>query len=165
MIFLHDIVPIIGNVNFQITLDPSVWIFDDRKIEREEFLNAEDKSVHDFLAEREADQTGIREGVVRPPINRSIKRFEREKILTESYFMPLIPFLTTSEPKDDAKGVRLEQTNGESVDLTIDQAKNGLLYFAENGKPLKESGPVHFYFGDKSNKDNPITDVHKIIVL
>ena len=31
-----------------------------------------------------------------------------------------------------------------------------ILCFSNNGKPLKEDGPVHVYFGDGSNKQNPI---------
>jgi hypothetical protein len=30
---MHDIILITGNVNFRITLDPTIWIFDDRRFE------------------------------------------------------------------------------------------------------------------------------------
>jgi hypothetical protein len=36
--------------------------------------------------------------------------------------------------------------------------------FSKNGRPLKETGPVHVYYGNGSNQDAPLTSVHKIIV-
>lgn len=163
---MHAIVPIAGNVKFQITLDPSVWIFDDRKIEKDVFLNPElNVDNEEDAQEKNKDQMGIREGVVRPPVNRSIKRFEKEKILQGSFVIPLRPFLVNAEPNHQATKVKLEDDKGNGVEISIDEAFEGMLGFAENGKPLKEDGPVHFYLGDTSNKDNPIKNIHKIVVI
>ena len=35
---MNSIVPIKGNVQHAITMDPSVWIFDDRRIDLEDFF-------------------------------------------------------------------------------------------------------------------------------
>ncbi|MDY0408070.1 hypothetical protein [Paracerasibacillus soli] len=37
------IVQLTGNITYPITLDPTVWIFDDRKIKLEEAFNEKDK--------------------------------------------------------------------------------------------------------------------------
>ena len=41
------IIPLTGNVRFSITLDPSVWIFDDRKIQFEEAFTKDRKEEKD----------------------------------------------------------------------------------------------------------------------
>ena len=36
---LEKIIPVIGKVKYSITLDPSVWIFDERKLELTTFFD------------------------------------------------------------------------------------------------------------------------------
>lgn len=163
---MQSIVPIIGNVTYPITLDPSVWIFDDRKIEKNAFLNGDvTESEYGILEQVKESQMGLREGAVRPPVNKSIKRFEREKILSESYLIPLKPFLTTSEPKQDATKIRFEDNEGHGTEINLEDAMEGLFCFAEEGKPLKSDGPVHFYYRDASNKDQPVKNINKVVVI
>ena len=49
----------------------------------------------------------------------------------------------------------------ETTEYPIDLAKADqlLMGFSKDGKPLKENGPVHIFFKDGSNRENPITDV------
>lgn len=164
---METIIPIKGKVTYPITLDASVWIFDDRKIELEEFLKFDELSEeneNDYIkaqAERwERERTGIK-----PPINQSIKRFEKERILQGSYVIPLEPFLMNAEPLNEGNNVQLETTTGEQHVLSIEEAMNGFLGFALNGKPLKEDGPAHFYFGDGSNASSPYKNIAAINII
>lgn len=161
------IIQITGNVQFNITLDPSVWIFDDRKISFEEAF-----TLKAPLQQQEEDE--IREASLRwdrevyqqkldPPINQSISSFEKKKIIIGTYVMPLVPFLDHANINNNATKAILE-TKDESVEISLEKAKETLLLFAQNGHPLKEDGPVHVYFHDGSNKQSPIKGLKKIII-
>ncbi|HLR41014.1 MAG TPA: hypothetical protein VK091_05015 [Virgibacillus sp.] len=159
------IVPLIGNVTYSITLDPTVWIFDDRKILLDDAFS--EKKMEDEKAdgEKEAAERWNRAlyQQIKPPVNKSISRFEGEKILKNSYVMPIHDFINHAEVKSDAKHATLV-TKNDDITVSLDELKNCYLLFAVNGKPLKEDGPVHFYYKNGSNKDNPIKEVQKIIV-
>ncbi|MBM7572241.1 hypothetical protein [Aquibacillus albus] len=153
------IVQLTGNVSYSITLDPTVWIFDDRKILFDDAfddqkVNSQYNSVEQF----------DRETFIKPPVNKSIAKFEREKILTNTYVMPIKDFLKTAEISTEAQHARLQTSNEEGHTITLDQLQNCFLMFAKEGKPLKEDGPVHLYFGDGSNKNAPIKGIKKIII-
>ena len=162
------IVPLIGNVKYPITLDPTVWIFDDRKILLEDAFNKDTKE--NTNNENELKRTAanfdneVNPDFIKPPVNKSITRFEREKILVNSYVMPIKEFLSHSEIKTDAnKGVLITKDN--EVEISLNVLKDSLLLFAIKGKPLKLDGPVHLYFGDGSNKTNPIKGVKEIKIV
>ncbi|WP_284140938.1 hypothetical protein [Virgibacillus sp. LDC-1] len=160
------IVPITGKVTYPITLDPTVWIFDDRKIILEDaFLTQASSPDTTNELEKAAKRWDreLQQDVVKPPVNQSINKFEREKILTHSYVMPITDFLNHAEIKADAKNARLETLQGDVV-LSISDLQKSYLLFAMNGKPLKEDGPVHLMYRDGSNKNNPITGVKKIVI-
>ncbi|QTN01441.1 hypothetical protein ERJ70_08245 [Sediminibacillus dalangtanensis] len=162
------IVQLTGKVNYQITLDPTVWIFDDRKIEMENaFTDSTDLPEEDSEEalkrastrwEREVTQQSSK-----PPVNRSINRFEKEQILKGTYLMPIKDFLKTAEIEAGASQARLVLNNEEKI-ISLPLLKDSLFLFAENGKPVKENGPVHVYFADGSNRDEPIKGVTKIII-
>ncbi|MFP3360207.1 hypothetical protein R0K17_23115, partial [Planococcus sp. SIMBA_143] len=44
---------------------------------------------------------------IKPPVNASIKKFEREKILANSYVMPLEDFIANAEAKQSAESAIL----------------------------------------------------------
>jgi hypothetical protein len=160
------IVQLKGKVKFPITLDPSVWIFDDRKIEFDQaFLPKEEVPVNPDEENEKASKRwdrAVYQQKINPPVNKSISKFERNKILESTYVMPIKHFLKNAEVNEDANAAYLVTLNGE-VEISIDDFNNGYFLFAVEGKPLKENGPLHFYFGDGSNKDTPITDVKEIL--
>lgn len=87
-----SIVTITGNVKYSITLDPSVWIFDDRKFDLDQFFSdfREVKDEEDDLViDRERQ---IREGTVSPPTLKSEKKYEKEKLLDGTFGIKLEPF-------------------------------------------------------------------------
>ena len=161
------IVQLTGKVNYSITLDPTVWIFDDRKVLLDEafIVNKNDNNEEVDPLERAADRWSqeVFQQRVRPPVNKSITRFERDKILINSYVMPISEFIGHAEIKPGAHDVTLVTANG-PVNISLAEFQDCYLLFALKGKPLKDDGPVHLYFKDGSNKESPIRGVQKIIV-
>lgn len=158
------IVPITGNVNFSITLDPSVWIFDDRKIKLEDAFSSKLEDPVEKAFFFSSDDRFDREVFQATNGNRPISKIDGVEILQNSYVMRLEPFLKTAEISSDAKDATLVRTDGTEQTLTLNQLKHTYLLFSWEGKPLKEDGPVHIYFTDGSNKDEPIKHVNKIII-
>lgn len=166
------IVQLKGNVRFPITLDPTVWIFDDRKIQFERAFEKQLENEHNddqneagqALKTAELfDQVIYAQKHIRPPVNKSLNRFEREQALTESFVMPMKYFIEHAEPNEDATRAILK-TNEDDVAISLEQLKESLVLFAIKGKPLKEDGPIHFYFGDGTNKEQPIKSVKTIVI-
>ncbi|MFC3040206.1 hypothetical protein ACFOGI_08060 [Virgibacillus xinjiangensis] len=160
------IVPIKGNVFYTITLDPTVWIFDDRKILLEDAFNAsavpiEEKDEAEAASERFNRE--VYEHQIKPPVNRSVSRMEGKEILANSYVMPIRDFLENAEVKSDATAATIVTKNG-THQLTLDELHQSYFLFAVDGKPLKEDGPVHLYYGDGSNQEDPIRNVSEIII-
>lgn len=160
------IIQLKGKVTYPITLDASVWIFDDRKIILEEaFLPKEEEPKVDPAkkAAQLFDQELYFKTKVKPPVNKTLNRYEREQALTHSFVMPIGDFIKNAELAEDAKNAILT-TNEDDVIITIDQLLHAYILFAVDGKPLKEDGPVHLYFGDGSNKDQPIKGIKEITI-
>ncbi|MEC5422823.1 hypothetical protein QGM71_04835 [Virgibacillus sp. C22-A2] len=163
------IVPITGKVTYAITLDPTVWIFDDRKILLEEAFNSNVNTLDSENEDNELENASKRwdrevyQQKINPPVNKSIKRFEREKILKSSYVMPLDDFLANAEIDSIASAAILVTASGE-VTISLDELINSYFLFARDGKPLKEDGPVHLYYKDGSNRENPIKNITKVII-
>lgn len=163
------IVQITGNVSYTITLDPTVWIFDDRKILLEEAFteDIQNKDKKDELADAsDRFSQEVYQQNLKPPINKTnkgISRKDREKILENSYVMPITDFLSYAEVKEGANSVTLETADGENT-IPLRTLANSYLLFAIDGKPLKEKGPVQLFYKDGSNQENPIKGIQKIIV-
>ncbi|MBN9652711.1 hypothetical protein J0K78_00440 [Halobacillus sp. GSS1] len=162
------IVQIAGNVKFPITLDPTVWIFDDRKKTFSEVFEGEENPVEPTEEDELKRQSTrfdreVYQQKINPPVNKSINRYEKQRILKGTFLMPLKPFLHTSEPAAGVKKAALVTDEGEEV-IDADVLSDSLLLFAENGKPLQEQGPVHLYFKDGSNRSEPIKGIKKIVL-
>ncbi|ELK45008.1 hypothetical protein QRD89_08300 [Halobacillus sp. ACCC02827] len=160
------IVQIAGNVKFPITLDPTVWIFDDRKMTFDEIFEPDEVRAQSE-EEDELKRKSLRfdrevyQQKINPPVNKSLNRYEKQRILTGTFLMPIQPFLETSEPEKEVTQAALHTASGEHV-VDADVLKHAYLLFAENGKPLQEEGPVHLYFQDGSNRSEPIKGIKKI---
>ena len=157
------IIQLSGKVKFPITLDASVWIFDDRKILFEDALSNKPKEepVDELRKTAERFDMEVYRQKSKPPVNKSINKFEREQILKNTYVMPIDDFINNAEVDSNVKNVTLTTQNG-PVDISLEQLVSSYFLFAVDGKPVKENGPVHLYFGDGSNKDNPIVGINKI---
>ncbi|WP_332257495.1 hypothetical protein [Oceanobacillus manasiensis] len=160
------IIPISGNVTYPITLDPTVWIFDDRKILLEEAFDKKQEEQEEDNELEKASKRWNREVYqqnIKPPVNQSIKKFEREKILTNSYVIPLKDFIANTEVNASAENAILI-AGEKKIRISLDLLKDSYFLFAVDGKPLKDDGPVHLYYKDGSNRGEPIKNITKIII-
>lgn len=165
---MEQIIPIKGNVAYPVTLDPGVWIFDDRRIDLDEFFSKPEQTERNEQEEYIKStskfwEKEIREGAVFPPTIQSEKKYEKEKVLTSTFGIPLSPFLKNASPLEDAASIVIESKNG-NVSFPLSEADSLLLQFSLKGKPLLENGPVHVLLKDGSNRTQPITDVMAIII-
>lgn len=165
---METIIRIEGNVQYSITLDPGVWIFDDRRLDLDTYFAQE---VHQEVNELEAYtkaasknwEREIREGAIQPPTLKTERKFEKEKLLTGTFGIKFEPFLKNAEPRQDATSV-IFISGDQEVEMDISTASNVVFAFSNKGKPLKEDGPVHVYYGDGSNQKSPLKSVHRILV-
>lgn len=159
-----------GEVNRPLTIDPTVWIFDERKVDLTTYFDELD-SMDDELtayqksisAQWDKERT---EGSEPPNPNRNgnLIRYNKQALINGSFGMPLKPFLTNADPTESALSLRIETENGEAHVCSLEAASNLIIGFAKDGQPLRENGPVHIYFGDGSNADNPITHVKRLVI-
>lgn len=158
---MEMIIPVKGNVKFPITIDPTVWIFDDRKVDLDEFFSEHYKEVN--AEEEYTDVTSkqwsreITEGAVFPPTLKSEKKYERTKLLTNSYAMAIQPFIQNAEPLSSATHLVVE--GEDEVRYPLSEIASLLVQFSEKGKPLKEDGPVYLLHKDGSNLTAPLKHV------
>ncbi|WP_077622148.1 hypothetical protein [Sediminibacillus massiliensis] len=163
------IIQLTGKVKYPLTLDPTVWIFDDRKVTFEQAFESKDvvSEIDEGKELKKASERWnqeIYQQRVKPPVNKSINRYQKEQILNGTFLMPIYDFIATSEINEEAEQAKLILMNEESISISINQLENAYLLFAENGKPVKENGPVHLFFRDGSNREEPIQGITKIIV-
>lgn len=162
---MDNIITIKGKVKYSITLDPGVWIFDDRRIDLNTYFEASGEEVDELEEYKKSISKHwdreIMEGAVYPPTLSTEKKYEKEKVLTGSFGMPLKPFLKNAEILESAEILFLETSEGD-VKLPLTEGEKLILGFSKEGKPLSEGGPVHVYYGDGSNEKDPIMGVKAI---
>lgn len=139
---MPDIIVLTGNLNYTLTLDPSSWLFDDRKFELDRFF----EEPHDLDY---------------PP-----RTYKKRELLQADYTfaIPFKPFLENGEPDPEAEALVIETKNGEQHEVPLETAKKSILAFTKDGKFLMEDGPAHFYFGDGSNREYPVKEIAKLII-
>ncbi|RSD28157.1 peptidyl-prolyl cis-trans isomerase [Mesobacillus subterraneus] len=160
---METIIPIKGKVKYKITLDPGVWIFDDRKVDLNTYFKQEqmqEDSLEEYTksVSKHWDRE-IMEGAVYPPTLKTEVKFQKEKVLNGTFGIPFKPFLKNAEPEQNAVNVIVEYGDQEQLTLSLEEASTIILGFSKDGKPLREDGPLHVYYQDGSNKENPIRNV------
>lgn len=164
---MESIVLISGKVKYSITLDPSVWIFDDRKQDLHSFFYSKKEEI-DALEEYTKEVSKhwdreIIEGAIVPPTLKSEKKFIKEELITGTFCIPFKPFLKNAEVQEGASHLIIVTNDGE-IEIPLAVAEEIVLGFSKDGKPLKEDGPVHCYYGDGSNFNNPIKNAKEFRV-
>jgi hypothetical protein len=164
---MENILILSGKVKYTITLDPTVWIFDDRKVDLTTYFSttlnpANDLEEYTKSVSKHWDREII-EGAVYPPTLKTEKKYEKEKVLTGSFGIPFRPFLENAEPESNATTLIIKTVHLEH-EISLATAKELILGFSEVGKPLSEDGPVHVYFGDGSNQQHPIKNVREFVI-
>jgi hypothetical protein len=160
-----SIVPLTGKVKYQITLDPGVWIFDDRKVDLNTYFQNEEKAVNEldeYTKNMSKNWTReIQEGATSPPTLKTEKKYQKEKVLNGTFGIPLAPFLENAEPVNSADTI-VFITESDEINLPLSKRGDILLGFSKDGKPLKEDGPVHVFYKDGSNLNDPIKNIRGI---
>ncbi|WP_096189267.1 hypothetical protein [Evansella halocellulosilytica] len=160
------ILTINGNVKHTITLDPGVWIFDNRKVDLHTYFSEENLSSQNSELNElgKAWDKQRREGS-NPFSNGNDVKMSRKEIAESSYGIPLYPFLENAVPNANSEYVAFKCKDGKEIKIPLAEAREGILGFSHKGMPLREDGPVHFYYRDGSNQDSPITSIEQIVVM
>ncbi|TMW73080.1 hypothetical protein [Alteribacter natronophilus] len=151
------IVKVSGKTKFTITLDPGSFIFDSRRInldldEQEPAVSRKNSSAEAWDRHRSGGMKVRNENEV---------RVNREELKTNSFGIPLLPFLENASPNEDARSVVFKGANGTSAEFPLGEVKEAILKFSDKGQPLKETGPVHVIM---PGSESPITHVEQIQV-
>lgn len=152
------IFPITGNVRYPLTIDPTVWIFDERKIEVDQIgKQIADNAQEAYYAKMGAAwDKGITEGS-RTDHNKPMTREEKDAALRGTFAMPLAPFIRNAELFEGATTLRFEGV--ETVELDLSALPDMYLQFSKDGKVLTD-GPVHLLY-----RDQIVRSVERITVL
>lgn len=84
-------------------------------------------------------------------------------MLTGTFGILFKPFIENAEPFDTAETVVFETASGD-FSFPLEESKKLVLKFSQEGKPLREDGPIHILLPDGSNLENPITNISAIRV-
>ncbi|HJH10189.1 MAG TPA: peptidyl-prolyl cis-trans isomerase [Metalysinibacillus jejuensis] len=165
---METIIALKGAVKYPLTLDPTVWIFDDRKVDLKTYFTEhheeEDEDIKYMRAVGNHWSREIMEGATFPPTLKSERKFDRKGMQTGTFGIHFKHFLKNAEPLDTATTVVFETTTGQEHAFSLADAASLLFKYSHEGKPLVEDGPVHILFADGSNVETPITDVCAIRV-
>ncbi|KQL58120.1 MULTISPECIES: hypothetical protein [Bacillaceae] len=145
-----------GKVKKPLTIDPTVWIFDERKIDLTTFfesnlqLEEENDLIHYTQKISQQFDKEMLEGSEPPNPNRDSNRikYNRQELINGSFGMPLRSFIRNAAPYEDAQSIVVETTENQHVTLPIEKADYLIAAFSDNGKPLHKDGPVHLYVAD-----------------
>lgn len=165
---MQGIIPIKGAVTYNLTLDPTVWIFDDRRLDLNTYFtdrNEEEDEETLYLKNAGAHWSReIMEGAVFPPTLKTERKFDRQGMKTGTFGMEIKYFLNNAEIDSNATKVVFELKDGSEHTFSIDEAYTLIFKYSQDGKPITDGGPVHIIFSDGSNIDNPIKNVSAIRV-
>ncbi|MGN7468746.1 hypothetical protein [Brevibacillus sp. SAFN-007a] len=159
---MSDVIVFKGAVTYPITLDPTVWVFDERKFDLNTYTGEEDTSLsgqtHYLQGTGTQWDKELREGAQLPSERKSLA--EERKVLDGDYGIRLEPFIANAAPLPEATHVRLHRENADPIVLPLSEAKRAILQFAKAGKPIKENGPVYLYSPEALlKKEAPITGI------
>lgn len=165
---MESIIPIKGKVKYKLTLDPSVWIFDDRRIDLKSYFTnpkqEDDEDLKYLFNMGKHWSREIMEGATFPPTLKTERKFDRQGMKTGTFGMEIKYFLNHAEIEKDATTIVFECKDGSEHAFPIEEAYKFIFKYSQDGKPLTEDGPVHLIFGDGSNVDNPIKNISAIRV-
>lgn len=159
---MSDVIVFKGAVSFPITLDPTVWVFDERKFDLSSYTGENDTDLSKQAKYLQGTGTQwdkeLREGASLPSVRRSLA--EERKVLEGEYGIRLDPFITNAQPLPEATHVRLHREDQEAVTLPIAEARRAILQFSKAGKPITDNGPVYFYLPETLlAKDEPLKGI------
>ncbi|MEH6961981.1 peptidyl-prolyl cis-trans isomerase [Priestia megaterium] len=164
---MNSIIMLKGKVKYTLTLDPSVWIFDDRKLDMDVFFEhppeqKDETEAYTKAVSKHWDRE-IQEGAVFPPTLKTEKKFKKQELVNGTFGILFAPFLANASPTEEATNVSFK-TKDALISFSLEEAQKLIFGFSQDGKPLREDGPIYVYLADGSNRNNPIKYVEEIIV-
>ncbi|MER2140843.1 MAG: peptidyl-prolyl cis-trans isomerase, partial [Priestia megaterium] len=102
---MNSIIMLKGKVKYTLTLDPSVWIFDDRKLDMEVFFEhppeqKDETEAYTKAVSKHWDRE-IQEGAVFPPTLKTEKKFKKQELVNGTFGILFAPFLANASPTED----------------------------------------------------------------
>ncbi len=160
---MQKIIQITGNVQHSITLDPSIWIFDDRRIDLDAFFQegyVEKDELEEYMKNIGKHWSReIMEGATFPPTLETEKEFEQTKEITGTYGIYLHHFLKNAIPNEDATTIIFQTETAEEYSFPLHMTEEFILKYSMDGKPITEDGPVHIILKDGSNIEQPLKNI------
>lgn len=159
------IISIKGLVKHSINIDPGAWLFDERIIDLNTYFISDKEEGYDPVIEQ-MGRVWDEQRQVKPKIqkNENEIKFSKKDLTEKSLGISFEPFLSNASPLPEATTVRFIRNNEEDFICSLAEAKKSIIGFSHKGEALKESGPIHFYYGDGSNQNNPVTHIQSIII-
>ncbi len=123
---MENIIPITGAVTYKITLDPTVWIFDDRRLDLKTYftqtVEEDSEDIKYLLAMGKHWSREIMEGATFPPTLKTERKFDRQGMKTGTFGMEIKHFLKNAEIQEGATRVVFECEDGSEHEFSIDEA-------------------------------------------
>lgn len=157
------IITITGKVQYPITLDPSVWIFDDRKIPIEAFGKKVQKTRNNMQPHEIWEQDHYQQKI-KPPIKHSVEKMAGRHKVDGTFLMPIADFIERAAPLESAVAAELHSGNSR-IRISLEELAGGYMLFAQDGKQLKDEGPVHFFSKSDRELRSPVKAVQQIVIF
>ena len=136
------IIQILGNVHYQITLDPSAWIFDDRKEDLDKLLASQSDSEKIHFDDSSEWNREIMEGSTKPPTLKTEKKYNKKQMLEGTFVICMAPFLEYTEPERGEESVITFSHDEDSTILPYRDRSKIFAQFSNEGKRMYDDGMI-----------------------
>lgn len=136
------IIQILGNVRYQITLDPSAWIFDDRKEDLDKLLAAQSDDEEINFDDSKEWNRQIIEGSTKPPTLKTEKKFKKKQLLEGTFVICMEPFFEYTEPERGEESMITFNHDENSTILPYRDRSKIFAQFSNEGKRLYDDGMI-----------------------
>ncbi len=158
------IIQIQGDIKFQITLDPSTWIFDDRKITLDEALTAPKEEEDITFGDNTEWNRQIIEGTSKPPTLKSEKKYKNQQLLEETFIINLKPFLEYTEPERGEEAMITYTHDEGTAILPFNEREKHYAQFSENGKRIYDDNMIDLVIIGENNLEMRLKHVTAISI-
>lgn len=158
------VIQILGDIKFQITLDPSTWIFDDRKITLEDALEASHDDEGISFSDNTEWNRQIIEGSSKPPTLKSEKKYKNSQLLEETFIIKLDTFLEYTEPErgEDAM-ITYTHDEGTTI-LPYNERSRHYAQFSKDGKRMYDDNMIDLVIISDNNIETRLQHVTGISI-
>jgi len=158
------VIQILGDIKFQITLDPSTWIFDDRKITLEDALKAEHDDDSILFSDNTEWNRQIIEGSSKPPTLKSEKKYKNSQLLEETFIIKLDTFLEYTEPERDEDAMITYTHDEGTTILPYNERSTHYAQFSIDGKRMYDDNMIDLVIISDNNIETRLQHVTGISI-